>query len=177
VPLTAGCGRSYDHLDALTSARRCAVSRYLIVAHETAANPRLIEQVRSLAQTDPQARFSLVVPATHVRHLLRRSHGTDEDVARRRAEEARARFAAAGIELAEARAGAAAPMQAIAEEVERTPGYDGFVISTLPAEKSRWLRENLPGEVRRRYGLPVTHVQATAADVDELLDQGFGHVP
>ncbi len=40
------------------------------------------------------------------------------------------------------------------------PGYAGFVISTLPAEKSRWLRMDLPRTVRAKHGLPVHHVVA-----------------
>jgi len=33
-------------------------------------------------------------------------------------------------------------------------------VSTLPAENSRWLRMDLPGTVRVKYGLPVHHVVA-----------------
>ncbi len=40
------------------------------------------------------------------------------------------------------------------------PGYGGVVISTLPKEKSRWLRMDLPRTVRAKYGLPVHHVVA-----------------
>ena len=36
----------------------------------------------------------------------------------------------------------------------------GFVISTLPKEKSRWLRMDLPRTVRSKYELPVYHVVA-----------------
>ena len=41
-------------------------------------------------------------------------------------------------------------------------GYAGFIISTLPEEKSRWLRMDLPHShtVRSKYGLPVHHVVA-----------------
>ena len=51
---------------------------------------------------------------------------------------------------------------AIDEEVAGHPGYAGFVISTLPAEKSRWLRLDLPRTVRDKHGLPVHHVVAEA---------------
>ena len=40
------------------------------------------------------------------------------------------------------------------------PGYAGFIISTLPAEKSRWLRMDLPRRLRAKYDLPVYHVVA-----------------
>ena len=45
------------------------MSRYLIVAHDTATNPELIEQVKAIATDDPAAQFVLLVPATPVRHL------------------------------------------------------------------------------------------------------------
>lgn len=38
--------------------------------------------------------------------------------------------------------------------------YDGFVISTLPAEHSRWLHMDLPREGERQYGLPVIYMGA-----------------
>lgn len=123
-------------------------------------NPDLIEEVKALAAKDPAVQFVLLVPATPVKHLLRRTTESDaEIVARKRAEEAKAHFAQAGLKL-ETRIGDPSPLDAIAEEVREHPGYDGFVISTLPAEHSRWLRMDLPREVERQYGLPVIHVEA-----------------
>jgi hypothetical protein len=136
------------------------MSRYLIVAHETATNPDLIEEVKALAAKDPAAQFVLLVPATAIRHLLRRTTESDaEIVARKRAKEAKQAFAKAGLKV-ETRIGAPLPLDAIADEMREHPGYDGFVISTLPAEHSRWLRMDLPREVERQYGLPVIHVEA-----------------
>lgn len=127
------------------------MARYLIVAHETATNPDLIKQVKTLAADDPIAQFVLLVPATPIRHLLRRTTESDaETVARKRAEEAKARFAEAGLKV-ETRIG---------DEVREHPGYDSFIISTLPAEHSRWLRMDLPRSVEREYKLPVIHVEA-----------------
>jgi hypothetical protein len=127
------------------------MARYLIVAHETATNPDLIKQLKTLAADDPIAQFVLLVPATPIRHLLRRTTESDaETVARKRAEEAKARFAEAGLKV-ETRIG---------DEVREHPGYDSFIISTLPAEHSRWLRMDLPRSVEREYKLPVIHVEA-----------------
>jgi hypothetical protein len=127
------------------------MARYLIVAHETATNPDLIKQVKTLSADDPIAQFVLLVPATPIRHLLRRTTESDaETVARKRAEEAKARFAEAGLKV-ETRIG---------DEVREHPGYDSFIISTLPAEHSRWLRMDLPRSVEREYKLPVIHVEA-----------------
>jgi hypothetical protein len=138
------------------------MARYLVVAHETVTSPELLKQVRLVREQDADAEFVLLVPATPVRHLLfRRGDEHDaETVARKRIHRAQALFAKKGLSLADARVGAADPGEAVDEEVAAHPGYAGFVISTLPAEKSRWLRMDLPRRVRARYGLPVHHVVA-----------------
>jgi hypothetical protein len=147
------------------------MARYLVVAHETVTNPQLLEQVKTVMKEDQQAEFTLLVPATPVRHLLFR-RGSEEDaqaVARKLAEKARAMFAKKGVDLVDARVGAESPVEAIDQEVKANPGYAGFVISTLPRETSRWLRMDLPRTVESKYGLPVFHVQAppswTAGDL------------
>jgi hypothetical protein len=66
------------------------------------------------------------------------------------------------VPLSDVRIGAADPAEAIDQEVAAHPGYAGFVISTLPAEKSRWLRMDLPRTVRAKHELPVHHVVAEA---------------
>jgi hypothetical protein len=138
------------------------MAQFLIVAHETVTNPQLLKQVRTVMDQDPEAEFVLLVPATPVRHLLfRRGDEHDaEAAARKLADRARRLFAKRGIQLSDARVGAADPVDAIDGEVRANPGYAGFIISTLPEEKSRWLRMNLPGRVRSKYGLPVHHVEA-----------------
>ena len=138
------------------------MTRYLVVAHETVTNPELREQVRAVREQDAEAEFVLLVPATPVRHLLfRRGDEHDaEAAARRLADRARTLFAKKGLPLSGARVGAPDPVAAIEAEVEANPGYAGFIISTLPEEKSRWLRMDLPGKLRSKYGLPVYHVVA-----------------
>jgi hypothetical protein len=138
------------------------MARYLVVAHQTVTSPELVKQVRVLREQDKDAEFVLLVPATPVRHLLLR-RGDEHDAeatARKRAERGRALFAKKGLALLDAKVGAPDPATAIDREVEAEPGYTGFVISTLPAEKSRWLRMDLPRTVRAKYGLPVHHVVA-----------------
>lgn len=149
----------------------CAMAKYLVVAHETVTNPRLIAQVQAVTQQDPQAQFVLLVPATPVRHLLFRWGGdrNAEAVAHKRVEKGRAVFAKKGVDLVDARVGPGSPVDAIDEEVRAHPDYAGFVISTLPAEKSRWLQMDLPRRVESTYHLPVYHVEApldwTAGDL------------
>ncbi len=138
------------------------MARYLVVAHETVTSPELLKQVRLVQEQDRDAEFVLLVPATPVRHLLfRRGDEHDaEAVAGKRIRRAQALFAKKGLPLADARVGAADPGEAIDEEVAAHPGYAGFIISTLPAERSRWLRMDLPRRVRAKHGLPVHHVVA-----------------
>ncbi|WP_448619271.1 hypothetical protein [Geodermatophilus sp. URMC 65] len=138
------------------------MTRYLVVAHETVTNPELLDQVRAVREQDAEAEFVLLVPATPVRHLLfRRGDEHDAEVAARKlADRARALFAKRGVPLSGVRVGAPDPVAAIDGEVEVNPGYAGFIISTLPEEKSRWLRMDLPRTVRSKYGLPVYHVVA-----------------
>ena len=62
--------------------------------------------------------------------------------------------------MAGTRVGAASPVDAVDDELQANPGYAGVVISTLPKEKSRWLRMDLPRTVESRHHLPVYHVQA-----------------
>jgi hypothetical protein len=138
------------------------MTRYLVVAHETVTNPELLEQVRAVREQEGEAKFVLLVPATPVRHLLFR-WGDEHDAevaAHKLADRARALFSKRGMPLSDVRVGAPDPVEAIDAEVEVNPGYAGFIISTLPKEKSRWLRMDLPGTVRSKYGLPVYHVVA-----------------
>ncbi len=138
------------------------MTRYLVVAHETVTNPELLDQVGAVREQDAEAEFVLLVPATPVRHLLfRRGDEHDAEVAARKlADRARALFAKEGVPLSDVRVGAPDPVAAIDGEVEVNPGYAGFIISTLPEEKSRWLRMDLPRTVRSKYDLPVHHVVA-----------------
>ena len=138
------------------------MARYLVVAHETVTSPELLKVVRGVREQDAEAEFVLLVPATPVRYLLfRKSDENDAEAnARKRGERAQAWFTKRGVPLSEVHVGAADPAEAIDREVAANPGYAGFIISTLPAENSRWLRMDLPRTVRMKHKLPVHHVVA-----------------
>ena len=51
------------------------------------------------------------------------------------------------------------PMQAIADELLLSH-YQEIILSTLPAGGSRWLKQDLPHRVQRKFGLGVTHIVA-----------------
>ena len=137
------------------------MARYLIVAHQTAGSPELLERVKALAAADPEADFTLLVPATPTGHLLHNwEEGEARQLARRRASEAMASLSAAGIPVAAARVGSHSPLEAVGDELQARPGYDRIVLSTFPPGVSCWLKGNLPAILERRFRLPVDHVVA-----------------
>jgi GABA permease len=52
------------------------------------------------------------------------------------------------------------PMRAIEQSLTRRH-FDEILVSTLPARWSRWLRQDLPSRVERKFNLPVSYVSAT----------------
>jgi hypothetical protein len=130
----------------------------LVVAHQTAATPGLLEAVRERSQRSP-ARFHLVVP--------RMAHGMHKvvDPQDASASEANQVLAAALPKLSDAAGqevtgsvGDAEPLMAIHDAVNLGE-YDEIIISTLPLGVSRWLKLDLVSKARG-LGLPVTHVEA-----------------
>lgn len=138
------------------------MSRYLVVAHQTATSPELTQRVRDLAADDPQSEFVLIVPATPIEHMLTWSEGEAKANARRTADEAKSRLEAMGARIVRAQEGDPSPLAAIADELQEHAGeYDAIVISTLPPGISRWLKLDIPHQAKRRFGLPIIHVAAT----------------
>jgi hypothetical protein len=134
-------------------------ARVLIVAHRTAATPKLLEAVRRRAAAGP-CRFTLLVPRPY----------WDPDT-----EEA-----ATVIELAipllddaagshvEGRIGASDPFEAVRDTVA-AERFDEVIVSTLPQRVSHWLRRDLPRRVEQ-LGLPTTVV--TASQTERRLAMG-----
>jgi hypothetical protein len=132
----------------------------LVVAHQTAATPRLLDAVRERAQRSP-ARFHLVVP--------RQPHGMHKvvDPQDAGADEAQVALDAALPKLSEAAGdrvtgslGDSEPLMAIHDAIN-LGDYDEIIVSTLPLGVSRWLKLDLVSKARA-LGLPVTHVQASS---------------
>lgn len=134
-------------------------ARVLIVAHRTAATPRLLDEVRRRAAKGT-CEFTLLVPRPY----------WDPDT-----EEA-----ATVLELAiplldeavgshvEGRIGASDPFEAVREAVEREH-FDEVIVSTLPQRVSHWLRRDLPHRVEQ-LGLPTTVVTASQSDRQVLRE-------
>jgi hypothetical protein len=138
-------------------ARRGQVRRYLIVANLTLGGEHLLTKLRECMAAGP-CRFRVVVPATpDPRPLTWTEEGTRR-AARRRLEQALARFSALGAEVT-GEVGDGMPLLAIGDALRAEP-CDEIIISTLPHGASRWLKLDLPHRVSRNFGLPVSHVVA-----------------
>ena len=128
-------------------------ARILVVAHRTAATPKLLEQVRTSAQQRPCS-FVLLVP---------RPYWDPES------EEA-AKVIELAVPLLEDAAGGA--VEAIVGDTDpfiavrtalTSSQFDEVIVSTLPRRVSHWLRFDLPARVER-LGVPVTVVTAAQSD-------------
>jgi hypothetical protein len=130
----------------------------LVVAHQTAATPGLLDAVRERSQRGP-VRFHLVVPRQpHGIHKLVDPQDASEEEAQRVLEVALPELSeAAGADVTGS-VGDPEPLMAIHDAVN-LGGYDEIIISTLPLGISRWLKLDLVSKARG-LGLPVTHVAA-----------------
>lgn len=131
--------------------------RYLVVANRTLGGEHLAALVRECLAAGP-CTFHVVVPATPPPGHLTATEGQARAVAVRRLEEALARFRALGADV-DGEVGDASPLLAV-DDVLRHRAVDEIILSTLPPGLSRWLKQDLPHRLQRRFVLPVRHVVA-----------------
>ena len=125
----------------------------LVVANQTACGDELLELIKTRMSAGP-CHLTLLVPATPPHEHATWTEGEARAIARRRMDEAVARFRAAGAD-AEGVVGDAHPMRAIDDAmIDNT--YDEIILSTLPSGVSRWLKRDLPHRVELHYDVPVT---------------------
>jgi hypothetical protein len=127
--------------------------RVLVVAHRTAATPRLVEAVKKRAAEGPCS-FVLLVPELSEAHqageaelVLSLATPLLEEAAGGRVE---------GV------TGPTDPYRAI-QELHEKRNFDEIIISTLSDAFSHWLKRDLPSRVQK-LGVPVTVVKAMAGD-------------
>jgi hypothetical protein len=135
--------------------------RILIVANQTAPGGHLKDIVRQRMAEGP-CTFTLLVPATAPPGKWTFTEAETGALAQRRMEAALAGLQGLGAEI-EGRVEDGPPMDAIAaffqvEGYEHHLPFDEIILSTLPPGASRWLKQDLPHRLERRYGIPVTHV-------------------
>ena len=132
----------------------------LVVAHQTAATPGLLDAVRARATRGP-ARFHLVVPQqAHGIHKLIDPEDAGVDEAQRVLEVALPKLSQEAGHEVTGSVGDAEPLSAIQDAVN-LGNFDEIIISTLPLGISRWLKLDLVSKARG-LGLPVTHVEAAS---------------
>jgi hypothetical protein len=147
--------------------------RYLVVANQTLRGRQLREEIRKrVAEGDSS--FYILVPNTRAAHYhvvpaagglvpmpsMATGYGgpeTDEEAteeARERLSRMLADLAALGVK-AEGTLGSADPFEAI-QQALKDHEIDEVIVATLPKRVSRWLGSDIPHQVERRFGLPVT---------------------
>jgi hypothetical protein len=131
-------------------------SSVLIVAHQTADSPQLVEAVAHRASRGP-CTFTLLVPKrAHGLHRVvdPEAHGAAEAIAR--LEVAVPLLSDAAGQPIVGMIGSHEPLATI-EDALNLLGFDEVIISMLPVRMSRWLQLDLPRKVRA-LGVPVTEV-------------------
>jgi hypothetical protein len=161
------------------------VRRYLVVANQTLGGDELVQAVRERMLHEP-SEFWVLVPATEPRDYaegglgagytsmsgvnlygavpvgrVRRTDMASSGVstAQQRLDEELQRLHTAGAD-ADGEVGDADPVKAISKTLARRQ-FDEIILSTLPRARSRWLRQDLPNQIRKKFQLPVTHVVST----------------
>jgi hypothetical protein len=149
--------------------------RYLVVANRTLHRAELQEELRKRIDADSCSLFVLV-PNTRAAQYDSEAGGvlqpgmwwwvteyappvTDEEAttqARQRLSQVLADLAALDVP-AQGDLGSSRPLEAI-EKVFTDHQFDEIIVVTLPQLISRWLRADLPHQVERRFGLPVTTI-------------------
>jgi hypothetical protein len=121
----------------------------LVVAHRTAATPRLLDEVRRRARDSP-CRVTLLVPRPY--------WDPDTEEAELVVELAVPLLEDAAGGHVDAVIGATDPVDAV-RDVMTTTQVDEIIVSTLPQRVSHWLRRDVPSRLQA-IGIPVTVVTA-----------------
>lgn len=130
----------------------------LVVAHQTAATPALLDAVRARARSGPSS-FHLLVPRqAHGMHKVVDPQDTTDEEANVVLAEALPKLTEAAGTTVTGSLGDPEPLSAIQDAIN-LGSFDEIIISTLPRRVSRWLKLDLVSKTRG-LGLPVTHVEA-----------------
>ena len=148
------------------------MARYLVIAHQTADSYELTEALQKRAKADAEAEFTLLVPITYAGFLVLPEQGDDQRVvarARRVGEAAAYALNEAGVNVNRTIVGDEIPVIAMEEELaDRSADYSEIIFCTFPESISRWMRLDQLRQAEQRYGLPVNHVIAVPAIMEDL---------
>lgn len=129
-------------------ASRTGTANVLVVANETVLGAPLLERIRARAALGPTS-FLIVSPQGN-------PELAEHPEAERRLREALSTLRSEGIE-AHGQVAHPDPYTAAMEVVE-DERVDEIIVSTLPNERSGWLRRELVARLRKDAAVPVTHV-------------------
>ena len=150
------------------------MSRILVVANKTLGSNDLLQSIRDRMSKGP-CEFTLLVPATAHAHrestmetLTRRITNMPVTEGARGAEEGDYNHARGRVEFGieqlqklgahvDGEMGNANPVKAVEDALSRRK-YDEIMLSTLPSGVGRWLSQDLPHKVKRKFKGPVTVV-------------------
>ncbi len=148
------------------------MSHVLVVANQTVTGSDLLESIKARMAEGP-CQFTLLVPATARAHrsntallghlgtgLPAQPEMTEDDYAnaRKRMEFGLSALQGLGATV-DGDVGDSNPLKAIEDALGRRK-YDEIILSTLPSGISRWLSQDLPRKVTRKFHLPVAVVTA-----------------
>jgi hypothetical protein len=150
------------------------MARILVIANKTLGSDDLLQSIRDRMAKGP-CEFTLLVPATahaHREHsmeaLTRRitnmpvtdeARGTaeaDYEHAQERVEFGIEQLQRLGAQV-NGEVGNANPVKAVEDALSRRK-YDEIILSTLPGGMGRWLGQDVPQKVKRKFKGPVTVV-------------------
>jgi GABA permease len=132
-------------------------SRVLVVANETVGADELLAELRRL-KNEAAVDYFVCVPA-HPLHTGQGAAWSPEAsviAARHRLESVLGILRGEGLKV-DGELGDHRPLHAMDDAVQAF-GPDLIVISTHPEERSRWLRQDIVEQARRKYGLPIRHI-------------------
>ena len=119
----------------------------LVVANRTADSPELLDALQERAARGP-VRYTLLAPAS-----------TGREATEQQLEAGLERMRASGLEV-EGHIGDKDPVSAV-DDVWDPGEFDEIIVSTLPAQTSKWLAIDLPRRIGKLTDALVTHVVAS----------------
>lgn len=131
--------------------------RLLVVANETVGGEALLDEIQDRCR-NRQSEILVITPALPTSRASHWASDTDEatELARQRMELSLLAIRDLGLK-AKGEIGDSDPNVAI-EDALRIFAADEIVISTHPAERSRWLERGVVDRAREQIDLPITHV-------------------